>query len=56
MINVVNDALFTGDLSLAKTHFDDLLAYHVYKGWFDANANATGPAKGLLVARDPTAK
>ena len=55
MINVVNDALFTGDLLPAKAYFSDLTKYHVYRDWI----NATGKAAGLVVdnraqcARDP---
>ena len=46
LINVVNDALFTGDLSGAVRYYDYLLKYHVYAGWL----NATGTvAAGLVV-------
>ena len=34
-INVVNDALFTGDLSLGHRYFTDLVKYHLYQDMID---------------------
>jgi hypothetical protein len=44
-INVVNDALFTGDLTFGHKYFDDLKKYHLYQHML----NRSGPAAGLIV-------
>ena len=45
-INVVNDALYTGDLGPGKTYLDSLVHYHLYGHMLNASGT---PAAGLVI-------
>ena len=45
-INVVNDALFTGDLRLAHQYFDPIVEWHLYKHMINSSGTL---AAGLVV-------
>ena len=38
LVNVVNDALYTGDVASARARYDSLMKYHLYLGWLNGKA------------------